>query len=543
MTTIISIGSIRSHGSHYNDRCSGEPTTKPMSRVERTKSFLKASLIKKWKSSKELFSNLTGTDNKSSSRKQIETKFQNGKFINEKVLDNLDEFERNFLLSAGRKILVRELRKNFEKPQYIQTSDTNNSKKIVITVNGNSTKSKTKTSNSLVQTPKKFANASVQTISNYEGLDNENQTKTIASNSNQKRQPLVMRHSFYNTYRNEYCAWQNNHYASNISLISYGNQSSSEKCLEKTINKYKTSIKSSSAVDLSSISAIVLNTTVPTNSQSGGKPSPTLKRHYSSIVNISHSDSTQNLTDLPIIDYSYGSIADAATPTYAVIEKTMQKNIKLRPTHSIKSLSTVSSIMRDGISDTNANIRFRNGDYDTKSLIVASTASALCDSEQNDDVTACQQNRYVSRTSLFGSNLTLDINVSNNNNNNNNDFEYHSSFNCHNKNVNNKSVFEPNGIQSSHDGNNNTTTKIRKCYSINQIDLSLLKNELDEYIDRELRTTKKIGQHTLAQRRSQFENNFKKVKKKENVLTCIRIIINVHFPHQKISIQIKIPQT
>lgn len=54
------------------------------------------------------------------------------------------------------------------------------------------------------------------------------------------------------------------------------------------------------------------------------------------------------------------------------------------------------------------------------------------------------------------------------------------------------------------------TTKVRKSYSINQIDLSLLKNELDEYIDRELRLTN-FGKNTLAQRRFQYENGLKKV--------------------------------
>ncbi|XP_055314578.1 tyrosine-protein phosphatase 3-like [Sitodiplosis mosellana] len=520
MTTTISIGS---------NCCSAEPT-KPLSRVERTKSFLKASLIKRWKSSKELFSTLTGSDNNNikSSRKPIESKRQqqNGKFINEKVLDNLDEFERKFLLSAGQS-LVRELRKNFEKPQYSQTpNDSNNCKGIVIKVNGSPTK--TKQLNLLEEKPKKFANASVQTIPNYEDknyYETETETKTIASNPKQKKQqPLVMRHSsFYNTYRNEYCAWQNNHHASNLSLISYGNPSNSEKCLEKTINKYKNSIKSSSAVDLSSISAVVLNTAVPTIGQSIEQSSSMLKRHYSSIVNISHSNSVQNLTDSPIIDYSYGSINDddLTTPTYAVIDKPIQKNNKLKPTHSIKSLSTVSSVVRDGINNTNntnnANIRFRNGDYDTKSLIGTSTVSVLCDSTQNDDydVTKRHFNGFVSKTNLFGSNIMLtdtDTNTNNNNSNNNNNYPYHASLNCHNnKNMNNKNIFETTTSHNSHDGNNNstTTTKIRKCYSINQIDLNLLKNELNEYIDRELRTTN-FGQNTLAQRRSQFESDYKK---------------------------------
>lgn len=501
MTTTISVSSSNCIG-----RCSTE-AVKPLSRVERTKSFLKASLIKKWKSSKELFTkplnHLTGNDNKEKPpKKQNETHHQNGKIINEKLLDNLDDFERNFLLSAGRKILVRELRKNFEKPQQY-THSSNASGSVVITVNGSS---KPKTTNMPIDDkPKKFVNASVQTIPNYEEISYE--TKAITNNQNPKKNAIVMRHSsFYNTYRNEYCPWQDNHYASNLSLASHGIPSNSERCLEKTINKYKNSIKSSSAVDLSSFSAIVLNTTIPTTRESSVKSSSMQKQHYSSIVNISHSNSSQNLTGSPIIDYRYDPL-NTTSPTYAVIEKAKQKNSQLKATHSIKSLNIVSSAVRDGINNTNMNICFHNGDYDTKSLIVSSASSVLCDNAQNNDNTACHFNRYISKTNLYGSNLTLNDTSTNNNINNNNNYEYGSSLNCHNKNINNKT----NTSNNCHDGNNNnTSTKIRKCYSINQIDLNLLKNELDEYIDRELRTTN-FGQNTLAQRRYLFENDLKKV--------------------------------
>lgn len=502
MTTTISISSANCIG-----RCSTE-SAKPLSRVERTKSFLKASLIKKWKSSKELFTkpltHLTGNDNKEKLLKKQNESQQSGKIISEKLLENLDDFERNFLLSAGRKILVRELRKNFEKPQYAQGSP-NSSGSVVITVNGST---KTKAMNSpMNEKPKKFANASVQTIPNYEEINYG--TKAITNSQNQKKNSVVARHSsFYNTYRNEYCPWQDNHCASNLSLVSYGVPSNSAKCLEKTINKYKNSIKSSSAVDLSSISAIVLNTKKPTTRESNEKSSSMQKHHYSSIVNISHSNSSQNLTGSPIIDYRYDSI-DTSAPTYAVIDKKLQKNRQLKATHSIKSLNTVSSAMRDGIDNTNMNIRFHNGEYDTKSLIVTSTSSVLCDNVQNIDYdnTACDFNRYISKTKLHGSNFTLN---DTNTNNNINNYEYGSS-NCHDKSLNNKSIVETNVSQNCHDGNNNTTTKIRKCYSINQIDLSLLKNELDEFVDRELRTTN-FGQNTIIQRRHLFESNLRKVK-------------------------------
>lgn len=571
MTTTKSINT-----SSYISCCAAVPP-KPLSRVERTKSFLKASLIKKWKSSKELFtkplSSFTNSDHhKSASRKHLESQLQNGKFINEKVLDNLDEFERNFLLSAGRKILVRELRKNFEKPQNNQQQQQQtqtqteqscgNSNKsgngVVITVNagtggvGREHKARTKESNlransMVAERPKKYANASVQTSPDYENISYETKTTENGYGGQQKKCPLVSRHSFYNTYRNEYVSWQSpSQYASNLSLISCGIPSNRERCLEKTINKYNNSIRSSSAVDLSSISAVVLNSAMPT----------TMNRQYSSIINISHTNSSQNLTETPIIDYDYGSL-DVST-SYAIYENTKSvqnsknnanninnnnnyssnQNNNRRNSCSIgdgdncpvkrtehlmeKNQNTVSSLtLCDGINNANVNIHFRNGDYDTKSMIVSTATAAaaaaaatadsrLCDPSQN----ACHFNRCASQTDFYGSNISLTI-VNGNDSNHIYSNINNLSSNCHSKNLNNKM----NNLYQ--DGNNNdtttaaassTTTKIRKCHSINQIDLGLLKNELDEYIDRDLRTTN-FGRNTLAQRRCQFESNLKKVIK------------------------------
>lgn len=419
MTTTISISPAN---------CIGRTeTTKPLSRVERTKSFLKASLIKKWKSSKELFSrplsSLTGNDNQNSVRKKSDPNNQNGKFINEKVLDNLDEFERNFLLSAGRKILVRELRKNFEKPHYIQTPTlVDCDKRIVVTVRKSKKPIAPKPPVFDADKPKRYVNASCQTIPNYEECKYE--TK-VPCYENQKKRPLVSRHSFYNTYRNEYCEVQNNHYTSNLSIVSHaGVPSSSEKVLEKTLTKYKNSIKASSAVDLSSISTVVLNTAMPTIEKSSSKQ----KQLYSSIVSISHSNSSTNLTDSPIIDYSYDTnkfgYDMSSMPAYAVIDKIANKTSQLKPTHSMKSLNTVSPM----INSTNLNARFRNGDFDTKSLIMTNTASILYDGEKNRDANAYHHsNRSVSKTDLYGSNVMIadanmkyNINSTNNNNNNNN---------------------------------------------------------------------------------------------------------------------------
>lgn len=585
MTTTKSINTT-----NYISCCAAVPP-KPLSRVERTKSFLKASLIKKWKSSKELFTkplaNFTNSDHhKSASRKHLESQLQNGKFINEKVLDNLDEFERNFLLSAGRKILVRELRKNFEKPQNTQQQQQQqtqqscgNSNKsgngVVITVNastggGREHKPRTKESNlransMVAERPKKFANASVQTSPDYENISYETKTTTTTTpnsyGNQQKKCPLVSRHSFYNTYRNEYCSWQSpSQYASNLSLISCGIPSNRERCLEKTINKYNNSIRSSSAVDLSSISAVVLNSAMPT-----------MQRQYSSIINISHTNSSQNLTDSPIIDYDYGSL-DVST-SYAIYENTKSVQNSKNNANNInnnnnnnssnhnnnrrnscnisgigdgdncpmkraehlmeRNQNTVSSLtLCDGINNANVNIHFRNGDYDTKSMIVSTAAavaaataeSILCESSQNSGLNACHFNRCASQTDFHGSNISLTIVNGNDSHNHSN--HIYSNINKINNKINNN--------HHHHDGNNNdttipaatatttapTTTKIRKCHSINQIDLGLLKNELDEYIDRDLRTTN-FGRNTLAQRRCQFESNLKKVTKMDISSHCL----------------------
>lgn len=310
---------------------------KPLSRIERTKSFLKASLIKKWKSSKELFtkplSSFGNNDNHATkaARKTAEQAARAGNYFNEKSLDNLDEFERNFLLSAGRKILVRELRKNFEKPapanNVYETYRAMDDFSYAPRPAANSTP--TIKPSSHTRTPSKtkiYSDACVQTSGDSKDYKDEPTYEIISAwetDIGRKRVPIQSRHSFYNTYRNEYCTSENNHYDSNLSLISCGITTNTEKTLERTISKYRNSIKSSSAVDLSSISTVVLNTAAPmvSDKRAGSK----LRRHYSSIVNISHTNSSESLNDMPIIEY-------ATNDTYATV---------IRPSYSTKSLNTL----------------------------------------------------------------------------------------------------------------------------------------------------------------------------------------------------------
>lgn len=500
-------------------------SAKPLSRVERTKSFLKASLIKKWKSSKELFTRPLASftnnnhqnhhhhDNVKTSRKQFDSNIQTGKFINEKVLDNLDEFERNFLLSAGRKILVRELRKNFEKPQSsVSNVATHNDKVVTVIVTNNSMPNG-------YSKQKKYSDACVQTTPNDQHQIKLNKASIKAtaapppppSSVAKKNSSIQSRHSFYNTYRTEYCPWQNNNYASNLSLISCGVASQREKTLEKTLNKYRNSIKSSSAVDLTSISTVVLETSKSINVGAHEKP------HYSSIINISHSN--ENLTDTPmIVDYRY----DSNEP---------KRNCQLKQTHSMKCMSYMEPL-----------IRFRNNDDDTKSMIITNTTSSTNYLYDNNGTQIMNKYPTKSCSDFGGSNVSLfSVNMDTEPYYNNSESICHNyelpSPNCH-KRYDNNSTIGINTDYNKHDGNNNmtttatsvisppittaTTTKLRKCFSINQIDLNLLKNELDEYIDRELRTTN-FGKNTLAHRRLQLENSIKKVKKKLNFVFSLSL--------------------
>lgn len=315
---------------------------KPMSRIERTKSFLKASLIKKWKSSKELFTKPLASfghgdhNGQKAARKAAEHSARPGQYINDKSLDNLDEFERNFLLSAGRKILVRELRKNFEKP----TAPANNVYETYRAMDDFSYGPRPPTHCAgpkasapikappvpATARPKIYSDAGVQTNTEFKEYKEKPGYEIISaweSDIGRKRVPIVSRHSFYNTYRNEYVQSENNHYDSNLSLMSCGLTANAEKTLERTITKYRNTIKSSSAVDLSSISTVVLNTAAPptADTRSGSK----LRRHYSSIVNISHTNSSESLNDMPIIEYTTNDL-------YATV---------IRPSYSTKSLNTL----------------------------------------------------------------------------------------------------------------------------------------------------------------------------------------------------------
>lgn len=187
--------------------------SKFMNRVDRTRSSIIKGLIKRWNSSKELFksnSNASSTATHPSPNPAPQSTDTSKNY--DRVLNSLDEFERNFLLSANRKVSVKELRKNFE----VATESA------------------------------KCASAKAQPIAapaaNHPNAGDAQQSKRLPLHS----------HSFYNTYRNEYCASSTDLYTSNISLNIYSDENRpSNKTFTKQFNKYVEFIKSSSTIDLS----------------------------------------------------------------------------------------------------------------------------------------------------------------------------------------------------------------------------------------------------------------------------------------------------
>lgn len=431
------------------------PNEKPLSRVERTKSFLKNGLMKKWKSSKELFmpshsksTTTTATaaiavsqNSTDPTNKQCrENNKQN--FINEKLLDNLDEFERNFLLSAGRKILVKELRKNFEKPNGNPVPRTNTSQSLSTGVT-HVTQNRSITTSDIV-------NTGLSASEKSKILANELQNFINADNNNGPKKVILSRHSFYNTYRTEYLASHNNHYSSNVSLNYYGNGNSiSDKTLTKTFNKYNNFIKSSSTINLSTI-PMVNSGTAPETATVAIQTTPL----SSSISANNKRNMNKNLNTI----------------------NNVQMNDKLCNLKHVCSLNSLNTTMTYDSLDHYPN--------DTQSLIIPNTTFNLHDKDDDENVQNANINTDIDCTSAD----LYKIYVENNQKYNRNDY-----FNNNSNDIVNNNV------------------KLRKCNSVNQIDLDLLKNELDDYIDIKWRSTN-FSNGFIAQRRYHFNSQYKKVR-------------------------------
>lgn len=511
---------------------------KPMSRVERTKSFLKNGFMKRWKSSKELFTSSSSSSSspspssaagengqriKSNGRSHVkdsQKKLSDKQYMNEKLLDNLDEFERNFLLSAGKKILVKELRKNFEKPNSSQMSDGTTG---IPVPNGYDKNNKGQYSSAI------YLNGAVR-----DDLPTAEKSKILANelqnfiDMERDRKSTLSRHSFYNTYRNEYLVTDNKHYSSNLSLNNCGN-SICDKTLTKAFNKYNNFIKSSSSINLSTI---VTTPPVPTwincngnknnqnsNNNCGGDNSD--KKNFISekshkANDNTHKDSINNKNDsrrwsITSNDFLCGNLKHAfsinslnsAAKMYETFDNKRMANyandtqsmiVTNSEFHKNRSMNGVTSLKNirdernmgdddeksDGENDDNVNNNHNNGNRNVDA--------------DDDDVS-----RNIELYKIY-------VQCNNNKNNNKYNGRYYNSLgtstiNLHDTNINSKNNQQISQIQNG---------KLRKCNSVNQIDLDLLKNELDDYIDLKWRSTI-FNSGIRSQRRYHF-NYFKKVR-------------------------------
>lgn len=464
-----------------------------MSRVDCTKSFIKKGIIRRWKSSKELFmpshSRHTSTNSdKNNSKAADKRDYDNVISLcenneNKRPLANLDEFERNFLLSAGKKVLVKELRKNFEASA--QQAGTPNAQ--------------------LVHRPNKTAkNLPISEKSKI--LANELQT-LIESNSNTNRSSsrrlLLSCHSFYNTYRNEYSASNNDLYSSNRSLniccSSNSENSPSNKTLAKTFNKYNEFIKSSSTIDLSKIS---------TSLSASSSNLQNYDVNYTN-VNGNANDGIRHIKG----SVSVTDVRENVAMIEALSATTAKRNVcNIKRVYSVNSLSTPVRAMR-----ANPNDYYPN---DTQSLIF--TSSSIVDLHQSSAATEClYEMDYYSN----------DIN----NDDDDDDDRYRCRRRMTSANTNHlhklaaekddKEKSDRDVIFNNNDGDDRTavnyvnSVKLRKCSSTNQIYLDVLKHELNQFID----SSTNFGSGYMTPQRKRF----KKVSKQTAKLTVLVSTVGV----------------
>lgn len=459
-------------------------------RVERTKSFFINGFMKRCKSSKDLFSSSSSNEfniQKETKKAAAANTITDNSATNNKLLNNLDEFERNFLSSAGKKILVRELRKNFESatstgvaslsasiqtplaPTLTETTTTSlhipsarqppqpsppprssttplirlwKSKSSVSTQKRPPIKKKVNDNNNATiaevqqHSP---SSAKTTTATASSAIASAPSTTTIDGNKESPKKALLSRHSFYNTYRNEYLATSDKH-SSNLSLNFCGT---------------KPSITAGNGMKSSS----TLNTPF----------------HRFSDCNFTRSVSTANLST-----------------TTATMDRTLRNGPSSfsHSVYSINSLADNNSLSSyNDIYDNSAdchyinNHRMRNelGSSTTSIHTVPQQHSMLCHSNNNNfNDNSCD----VISVASNNNNTTIEFNNSNGISGNNNYTDNDGDDN------NEEDLFKI-YVQCNNKINNinNSNVKLRKCNSVNQIDLDMLRNELDDFIDMKWRST------------------------------------------------------
>lgn len=392
-------------------------TEKIKGRVERTKSFFINGFMKRCKSSKDLFTSSTQSEKKEVVKPPVAEPIETP-VINNKLLNNLDEFERNFLSSAGKKILVRELRKNFEtadSPQSIQTQVT--APPAAPTPPKASLPPKS-TSTPLIRLWKSKSSVSMQKRPPIKKKDKPveetpmRETALNNTNSETPKKALTSRHSFYNTYRNEYLATSDKH-SSNLSLNFCGTKPSITPTGSKSSKSLNTPFNRFSDYNF---------------------------KRFSSSVNLTASDAQ-----------SIASSRNFSSSLYSV--------------NSLCGGGDGGSYIYNGSDDYDRDY-YSNGHYPSE------TRSLICPNLYSTPVRHSTPNgTHTFSDSVHDVTSINDPAAANDDSNEEDLFKIY--VQCNNK-INNI---------------NNENVKLRKCNSVSQIDLEMLKNELDDFIDVKWRST------------------------------------------------------
>lgn len=359
-------------GIYSNNHAGGTPAPLPAekapSKLEKTKTFCKNGLLKKCKSLKELYQQHNNPQPQNQRAVNPEEKLNNDK----STFKNLDDFERNYLLS-GKRDLVNELKKNFENQQ----KHDNNAKKPPLG-------------------PSASRKDAVKSL--------RDKREFAISSSNESQRGCITRHSFYTSATTVQPTTQPHSISdSNNDFMSISEYELNESSFERKPGW------SQSALNLSTVTSL------------GAPPTPIPAR-----LNASNSQTVTKTIATPI-DNDYVN----CTNDNDVVDDFIKQR-------------------RCSISDYNAN----NNKPNNNRLM-----------NGGDTMSLCELNLYP----IYMQNI-CDTRSSGKFNTNNSSSGYGSS-------------------SISSDLNYSCGGKLKKYSSVNQIDLNVLKNELDDFVDMQWTTT------------------------------------------------------
>lgn len=510
MNDINHMGNVNNNDEKTIDNNNKVPKTteKIKGRVERTKSFLINGFMKRCKSSRDLFSSQSSEFNVQNESKLAAKQCQGSMttLTNDAATYNnqqLDEFERNFLSSAGKKILVRELRKNFEssdltvdrrEPMKLSTvrADIPSCRPLqTVATPSATTTAKSSTTNiitkplirlwkskstvSALKRPPVKKKVSGQeyapsghktsqstapvypTVAESSKYDNcPSAVATDCTNGESPRKALISRHSFYNTYRNEYLATSDKH-SSNLSLNFCGTKPSFAPTASKPLtNSTRTSNRDEYGLKRFSSTAILNDIEAAINSNMYNN---SCSRSLYSVNSLNADDDSINYyigNYNNLVDFDYQTVVSRAAHNEEKCMRSQQPNQHQQP-KQVNQLHR-KSLNKNTNHQSNENLR-DNGFHEL-------------------DFSRCSNMRLAHN----GSNNNSDISYNNINNNKSSSSKSDQSDNVE------ADLFKI-YVQCNNKINNINNSKLRKCNSVNQIDMDMLRYELDGFVDMKWHST------------------------------------------------------